>query len=166
MDAKQIRSLNPLLRKYLARFDDCFQRSDTRGHLWSYVSGQLSDLPRKNCEPSADAQGILPRTLQQFLSLLDWDHHLMKTKLQQLVAAEHASEHGIGIIDETACPKKGEKTPGVQRQRYYKTARTASAMIVGGRLQIHETVVHVLVSKIEDMTERWRGELQKSRDFR
>jgi SRSO17 transposase len=116
MDAAQIRSLKPELRMFLQRFDDCFQRSDTRGHLSVYVEGQLSDLPRKSCEPIADAQGIAPRTLQQFLSLLDWDHGLMKTKLQQLVAEEHASPHSIGIIDETACPKKGEKTPGVQRQ--------------------------------------------------
>jgi SRSO17 transposase len=60
----------PKLRNYLRRFDDCFQRSDTRRHLSVYVEGQLSDLPRKNCEPIADAQGIPPRTLQQFLSLL------------------------------------------------------------------------------------------------
>lgn len=116
MDADQIRSLKPQLRKFLQRFDECFKRSGTRGHLSVYVEGQLSDLPRKSCEPTADAQGIPPRTLQQFLSLLDWDHGLMKTKLQQLVAEEHASLHSIGIIDETACPKKGEKTPGVQRQ--------------------------------------------------
>jgi SRSO17 transposase len=76
----------------------------------------LSDLPRKNCEPIADARGIPPRTLQQFLSLLDWDHARMKTKLQALVACEHSSPHAIGIIDETGCAKKGEKTPGVQRQ--------------------------------------------------
>ena len=86
MDAVQIRSLRPLLRSFLKRFKDCFSRSDTRGHLSTYVLGQLSDLPRKNCEPIADAAEMPPRTLQQFLSLLDWDHGLMKTKLQQLVA--------------------------------------------------------------------------------
>lgn len=51
-------------------------------------------------------------------------------------------------------------------KRYYKAARTASAMIASGRLQVHETVVHLLVTKMEDMTQRWRGQLQKSRDFR
>jgi len=116
MDAKQIRSLKPKLKKFLAEFDDCFSRSDTRGHLAEYVEGQLSDLPRKNCEPIADARGMPPRTLQQFLSLLAWDHGRMKTQLQQLVARAHASPHSVGIIDETGCPKKGEKTPGVQRQ--------------------------------------------------
>src|SRR5438445_138557 len=101
MDAKQIRSLRPKLKSLLKRFDDCFLRSDSRGHLPVYVEGQLSDLPRKNCEPIADAVNMPPRTLQQFLSLLDWDHGLMKAKLQQLVASEHAGSHSIGIIDET-----------------------------------------------------------------
>lgn len=116
MDAKQIRSLRPKLKSLLKQFDDCFSRRETRGHLSVYVEGQLSDLPRKNCEPIADAANMPPRTLQQFLSLLEWDHGLMKTKLQQLVASEHSGPHSIGIIDETGCPKKGEKTPGVQRQ--------------------------------------------------
>jgi SRSO17 transposase len=116
MDAKQIRSLRPKLKRFLKDFEDCFSRSDTRGHLPVYVEGQLSDLPRKNCEPIADAVEMPPRTLQQFLNLLDWDQALMRTTLQQLVAREHAHPHSIGIIDETACPKKGEKTPGVQRQ--------------------------------------------------
>jgi SRSO17 transposase len=116
MDAAQIRSLRPLLKSFLKQFDDCFLRSDTRGHLRTYVCGQLSDLPRKNCEPIADAAEMPPRTLQQFLSLLDWNHGLMRTKLQNLVAREHASLQSVGIIDETGCPKKGEKTPGVQLQ--------------------------------------------------
>src|SRR4051812_14597584 len=116
MDATQIRSLRPKLKSFLKQFADCFSRDETRAHLRSYVEGQLSDLPRKSCEPIADAQGMPPRTLQQFLNLLEWDHDRAKATLQQLVAREHASSHSIGIIDETACPKKGEKTPGVQRQ--------------------------------------------------
>lgn len=116
MDAAQIKALQPALKAYLAGFAGCFLRSDTRAHLGTYVSGQLSDLPRKSCEPIADAAGMPPRTLQQFLSLLAWDHDQLREKLQQLVAREHASRHSIGIIDETGCPKKGEKTPGVQNQ--------------------------------------------------
>ena len=116
MDAAQIRSLRPRLKSFLKKFDDCFLRSDTRAHLRTYMCGQLSDLPRKNCEPIADAVQMPPRTLQQFLNLLDWNHGLMRAKLQKLVAREHASSHSVGIIDETGCPKKGEKTPGVRLQ--------------------------------------------------
>lgn len=116
MDAATIRGLKRKLEKFLGRFDDCFGRSDTRSHLPIYVHGQLSDLPRKSVEPMALAAGVPPRTLQEFLSLLDWDHGRMRDQLQRIVAEEHASPHAIGIIDETSCVKQGDKTPGVQRQ--------------------------------------------------
>jgi len=48
MDAKTIRGLQPMLARFLKRFDDCFARKDTRAHLAVYVNGQLSDLPRKS----------------------------------------------------------------------------------------------------------------------
>jgi hypothetical protein len=35
----------------------------------------------------ADAAGIPPRTLQEFLSLYRWDDAAMRDRLQQLVAA-------------------------------------------------------------------------------
>ncbi len=84
MDAARIQSLKPLLASFLKRFDGCFVSAGTRGHLSSYVHGQLSDLPRKNSEPIADACDLPRRTLQEFLSLLKWDHALLKTTLQQL----------------------------------------------------------------------------------
>ena len=157
MDAKQIRLLKPELRKYLQRFDDCFKRSDTRGHLSVYVGGQLSDLPRKNCEPIADAQGIPPRTLQQFLSLLDWDHGLMKTNLQQLIAEEHAGPHSVGIIDETGCPKKGEKTPGVQRQWCGATGKKDNC-VVTVHLGYAVADFHCLVDSELFLPESWSSD--------
>lgn len=154
MDVKQIRSLRPKLKSLLRRFDDCFLRSETRGHLSTYVEGQLSDLPRKNCEPIADAANMPPRTLQQFLSLLDWDHGLMRTKLQQLVASEHAGPHGIGIIDETACPKKGEKTPGVQRQWCGATGKKDNC-VVTVHLAYARDAFHCLLDSELFLPESW-----------
>jgi SRSO17 transposase len=116
MDADRIRQLRPALRRYLAQFNDCFADSRTRAHLPVYVRGQLSDLPRKSVEPMALAEGIAPRTLQEFLSLLDWNEPLMSARVQQIVAHDHASARSVGVIDETGCPKKGAKTPGVNRQ--------------------------------------------------
>jgi len=116
MDAREIRRMKPELTRYLNRFADCFARRDTRAHLPVYVEGQLSDLPRKSAEPIALAAGVPVRTLQEFLSQLRWDEDALRTRLQKMVAAEHASPHSIGIIDETSDVKKGTKTPGVQRQ--------------------------------------------------
>jgi len=162
MDARQIRSLRRELNSFLRKFDDCFSRSDTRGHLPVYVRGQLSDLPRKNCEPIADAAGMPPRTLQQFLSLLDWDHALMKTKLQQLVATEHAGEHSIGIIDETACPKKGEKTPGVQRQWCGATGKKDNC-VVSVHLGYALDGLHCLLDSELFLPESWSNDRARCR---
>jgi SRSO17 transposase len=116
MDAQQIRELEPKLGRFLGRFADCFARKDTRAHLGVYVRGQLSDLPEKSVEPIALAAGVPPRTLQEFLSQLKWDDERMRDRVQEVVMAEHAGAHSIGIFDETSDPKKGDKTPGVQKQ--------------------------------------------------
>jgi SRSO17 transposase len=116
MDAQQIRELEPKLDRFLGRFADCFARKDTRAHLGVYVRGQLSSLPEKSVEPIALAAGVPPRTLQEFLSQFKWDEERMRDRVQQVVMAEHAGAHAIGIFDETSDPKKGDKTPGVQKQ--------------------------------------------------
>ncbi len=39
-----------------------------------------------------------------------------RDRLQEIVRDEHVGPHAIGIFDETSDVKKGDKTPGVQRQ--------------------------------------------------
>lgn len=116
MDAKAIRGLKPRLNLFLNAFADCFTRKDTRMHLTTYVSGQLSGLQRKSVEPMALAAQVRPRTLQNFLSVLAWDHDAVRDRLADVVRREHAHPHAIGVIDETSDDKNGRKTPGVKRQ--------------------------------------------------
>ena len=96
MDAAQIQKLRPLLGRFLRRFDRCFGRREPRERFGTYVTGQLSDLPRKSIEPMADAAGVPPRTLQQFLSLAEWDEDRMRDTLLRIVASEHAHVEAIG----------------------------------------------------------------------
>lgn len=116
MDIQQLRKLKPALKKFLDRFEDCFPRKDTRAHLPVYIRGQLSDIPEKSVEPIALNAGVPVRTLQEFLSQHRWDHGLARDRLQAIVRDEHAGPHAVGIFDETSDVKKGDKTPGVQRQ--------------------------------------------------
>ena len=116
MDARQIRRLEPQLATYLHGFADCFRRRDTRAHFPVYVRGQLSELPRKSVEPIALAAGTPVRTLQEFLTQLTWNEDRMRERVASIVAQEHADNESIGVIDETGWVKKGDQTPGVQRQ--------------------------------------------------
>jgi len=53
MDVQQLRRLLNRLRRFLQWFDNGFPRKDTRAHLPTYVTDQLSDLPEKSVEPIA-----------------------------------------------------------------------------------------------------------------
>jgi SRSO17 transposase len=116
MDAEQIRQLEPLLADYLQSFEGCFARRDTQAHFPVYVRGQLSELPRKSVEPMALAADTPVRTLQEFLTHLTWDENRMRKQVASIVAQEHGDDESVGLIDETGWVKKGEHTPGVQRQ--------------------------------------------------
>lgn len=116
MTSEQIRSLGPALDEFLGEFDDCFLTGQTRGHLRDYVKGQLSDLPRKSVEPMAELAEVPARTLQEFLSLSDWDHGRARDRVQEVVARDHGGADAIGVVDESGHPKKGDKTACVQRQ--------------------------------------------------
>lgn len=129
MDADQISRLKPELIRYLKRYDQCFARRDTQAHFPVYIQGQLSDLPAKSCEPMALAAGMAPRTLQEFLAHYCWDEDRMRNQLQQIVAIEHAGPNSIGIIDETSDVKKGDKTPGVQRQWCGKVGKKENCLV-------------------------------------
>jgi len=115
MTVQQIRALGPALSGYLDEFADCFISPDTRYHLNEYVKGQLSDLPRKNVQRIARLMDLPPRTLQEFLSLADWDEDRLRDTVQHLVVRDHAEEQAIGIVDESGHAKKGKKTACVHR---------------------------------------------------
>lgn len=116
MDAATILEIRPALTTFLHEFDGCFGRRTTRRYLGVYVAGQLSDLDRKSVEPMADAAGVPPRSLQEFLSQFRWDEAAVRDRLQRRVAARHADPNSVGVIDETSFAKKGDKTACVQRQ--------------------------------------------------
>jgi SRSO17 transposase len=129
MDAQQIGRLEPELAAYLREFDDCFGRVEPTRHLQTYVRGQLSDLHRKSIEPIADAAGVKPRDLQHFLSLHQWDEDRMRDTVAHIVARDHQHDCSIGVLDETGHPKKGDKTPGVQRQWCGNTGKQDNCVV-------------------------------------
>ena len=121
MTEQQIAALGPAFAAYLARFRRHFAQARTAGHFRDFCRGLLSDLPRKSVEPIALAAGTAVRTLQEFLTTATWDHLGLRAELQRRLAdALPAFADGglgtVGVVDETSAAKKGDKTPGVQRQ--------------------------------------------------
>src|SRR5580692_6170439 len=162
MDAEQIRSLEPMFAAYLNRFSDCFGRRDTRDHFPVYVRGQLSELPRKSVEPIALAAGVPVRTLQEFLTHLRWDEDRMRRRVAEIVAAEHAHREPIGIIDETGWVKKGDQTPGVQRQ-YCGSVGKQENSIITVHLGYAAGDFHCLLDGDLFLPESWHADRRRCR---
>ena len=53
----------------------------------------------------------------------------MRDRLQQRVARDHADPLAVGLVDETAHPKKGEHTPGVKRQWCGATGKVDNCVV-------------------------------------
>lgn len=129
MTADQIRSLQPELAALLETFRPYLKRASNFGHLLGYVLGLLADLKRKSIEPIALAAGAAVRTLQEFLSFLDWDHEAANDHLQRVVMDRHASERAIGVIDASGHAKQGRMTPGVARQWCGETGKIDNCVV-------------------------------------
>ena len=131
MDADQIRSLRPAMAGFVSRYEPYFNRRATFGHFQRYLLGLLTDLDRKSVEPIALAAGVAVRTPQEFLAFFKWDHAKVRGQVQRDVADAHGlpGGGGIGVIDASGHPKRGDKTPGVQRQYCGETGKVDNCVV-------------------------------------
>lgn len=164
MDAKAIERLGPRLGDFLEQFDDCFGRHEPADHLRTYVRGQLSNLPRKSVEPIALAFGTPPRTLQQFLSNAKWDEDLMRQRMQEGVSARYSSPRAVGIFDETSYVKKGNKTPGVQRQHCGAVGKKENCVTSVHLAYAAEQGLRVLLDGEPFLPESWSADRERCRE--
>lgn len=115
MDAEQLRSLQPALEQWPEPFRGCFKCGKTFNHLVCHLLGLMASLKRNSIEPIALAGGKAVRTMQEFLAFYVWDHARLDRMLVNRVA-NRCGTGGIGVIDATGHPKRGDKTPGVAPQ--------------------------------------------------
>jgi SRSO17 transposase len=127
MEADQIRSLRPAMAAFMSRYERYFNRRATFEHFQRYLLGLLTDLERKSVEPIALAAGVAVRTLQEFLAFFKWDHDRVRAQLQRDIADAHGA--GIGVIDASGHAKRGDKTPGVQRQYCGETGKIDNCVV-------------------------------------
>ncbi|NNM88138.1 MAG: transposase [Phycisphaerae bacterium] len=139
MTVEEISEVGSALGAFLSRFLSCFSHARTFRHFGVYVRGLRSDLPRKSVEPIALSAGVTVRTLQQFLVFHRWDDGAMCDEVQRRIAQDYLPAPGssewsdplgvVGWTDETSVAKKGDKTPGVQRQHCGATGKIDNCMV-------------------------------------
>jgi SRSO17 transposase len=138
MTEEQIAGLVPALRSHLNSYGSHLGGAAVRKHVDLYCRGLLSDLPRKSVEPIALAAGSCVRSLQLLLTQHDWDEAGLRDAMQRRIVQEHLPAPGeqrsdavgvVGWIDETRVAKKGDQTPGVQRQYCGSTGKIENCIV-------------------------------------
>jgi SRSO17 transposase len=120
----------PELAGYLAPLAPLFRRPQSRRSLERYVTGLLTDLPRKNSEAIAAAvAGTSTERLQHLLTDADWDPDAVdEARVRALVAL--GPPGGVLVVDETSLPKQGRGSVGVQRQYCGALGKKANCQVV------------------------------------
>ena len=169
MTDEQIDELGPAFSAYLRRFRPCFLQDRTAAHFDTFCRALLSPLPRKSVEPAALDGGTPARTLQMFLSSAVRDHGLARATLQRHVASllPNLPPGGrlgtVGVIDETSCLKKGDKTPGVQRQ-YLGCAGKVDNGIVTVHVGVARGRFQTLLDSDLFLPESWDADRERCRE--
>ena len=167
MTSEQVQALGPALTEFLRPLQRFFDNPKTVRHLQNYTRGLLSDLPRKTAEPIALQAGVPARNIQQFLKACLWDHdglvNEMQRRLRAAVVERPPDPIGtVAILDETSSLKKGDKTPGVQRQYLGCVGKVANGVVT-----VHLAVAHGDFKALLDselyLPESWDTDRQRCR---
>jgi SRSO17 transposase len=114
---KDVESMMPELKAFLAEYDGCFSRSEPRENLYRYIVGQFSQVERKSIEPIAQqVEGGDVRSMQRFISDVVWNESVILRRHHGMVGNDIGNPAGVILFDESGLPKKGEESAGVARQ--------------------------------------------------
>lgn len=113
-----IQKLGKELDDYLAIYEDCYSRKDTREHGELFVKGLLSDLERKSIEPIALRYGgeNEVRCMQIFFKNSPRDDQKMLNTYQEQLSYTIGDPEGMINTDGSDFAKKGSNSVGVKRQ--------------------------------------------------
>src|SRR5262245_50232549 len=103
----------PELATYLAPFAPLFRRSTSRESVERYLTGLLTDLPRKNCDTIAAAvAGTSTERLPHLLTDATWEPEALDQQRVRTLVAQSPSQ-GILVLDDTGLPQQRRSSVGV-----------------------------------------------------
>jgi SRSO17 transposase len=110
----------------------CFARVEPRRQARKYVTGLISDLPRKNCWALAEQAGdATPDKMQRLLERAAWDAFEAMRAVREFAVRRLGDLAGaVLVLDESGQEKAGEHTAGVQRQYLGCAGRVANGINV------------------------------------
>ena len=138
----------PELAAYLSTYDSYFVRCEGRESLErystqalgkleqkesekSFLSGLLSDIPRKNGQTIEDSvPGTNNQRLQSLLTGIQWDDKGVNQEHVEQMRDNVSLGDAVLIHDDTGIPKQGDHSVGVARQHCSELGKVANCQVV------------------------------------
>jgi SRSO17 transposase len=110
----------------------CFARVEPRRQARKYVTGLISDLPRKNCWALAEQPGdATPDKMQRLLERAAWDASDAMREVRAFVVSRLGGPaEAVLVLDESGQEKAGEHTAGAKRRYMGCAGRVANGINV------------------------------------
>ena len=120
----------PELATYLEPFAPLFRRSTSQESVERYLTGLLTELPRKNCDTIAAAVAeTSTERLQYLLTDATWDPQAIDQQRVTVLVAQSPPQ-GLLVLDDTGLPKQGRSSAGVARQYSGTLGKVANCQVV------------------------------------
>ena len=120
----------PELAAFLAPFGPLFHYRQSRESAERYLTGLLTDLPRKNAQTIAAAvAGTSTERLQHLLTDAPWDPLALDAARVRWLAARSPAG-GVLLLDDTGLPKQGKTSVGVARQYSGTLGKVGNCQVV------------------------------------
>lgn len=113
-----------------SRLRSCFARRKPFEQARKYITGLVSDLPRKNGWTIAEHVGDrTPDRTQRLLNQAVWDHDRVQGVVRRFVVEQLGDQPlRVGALDESGQEKQGEHTAGAKRQYMGCAGRVANGV--------------------------------------
>ena len=107
----------PALADFLQPFHIQFERRESQAALERYLTGLLTDHPRKNCDTlAAIIPGTSEQQLQGLLTSMQWDADALNQQRVERLRTLPTQGDAVLIFDDTGFLKQGHVSVGVARQ--------------------------------------------------
>jgi SRSO17 transposase len=120
----------PELAEFLKPFHVQFKRSEGREALERYLTGLLTEHPRKNCDTIASVvPGTSEQRLQGLLTDIDWDEDDLNRQRARRLMRLPSEGDAVLVFDDTGFAKQGKCSVGVQRQYSGTLGKTGNCQV-------------------------------------
>jgi len=104
------------LAEFVVPYQQALEAEASSNPMHLYLQGLLSHLQRKNAEAIATLVDVERQIIQDFISIVPWDHRPLVTVLVGQGVNRLGEPDGIIAFDPSSFPKRGTHSVGVKRQ--------------------------------------------------